>query len=134
MDYRELIDDVKGIHDRYTIIEGYMDIYQTENSDLFHIKEIDCYWILIGKASDDDIKSCLIESEYKVEKEGCYKFDIVLQYESPEYGDYDRCISRGYWYIEGCYFELDHTFEQRERDSKISNLLEDNINFDIFNI
>ncbi len=131
MDYNELIDNVKGIHDKYTIVEGYMDMYQ--GGSYFFIKEIDCYWVLIGKASVEEIELCLTKSEYEVEKEGCYKFDIVLKYESPEYDDYGRQISGGYWYIDHGNFELDHTFEQREREHKISNLLED-INLDIFNI
>ncbi len=128
MNYDELIQNVYEIHDRYTIIGGYVDIHKTYNSDLFHMKSEEvpnCYWILIGKASNEDIEECLIEAEYKVEKEGCYKFEMVLKFESPEYGDYGAIIDRGYWYIEYSKFDLDHTFEQRERESKLCDLLLD---------
>lgn len=134
MDYTNLIEEVKEIHDRLTIVGGYLDIYKTKNSDLYHIKDVDCFWILIGRASYEDVKLCLMESEYKVDKEGCYQVDIVLKYDPDDRDEYGRVISGGYWYIECMYFVLDHTFDQRERDHKISNLLDDNINFDIFNI
>lgn len=135
MNYDELIENVYEIHDRYTIIGGYVDLYATKNSDLYHIKpeEVpDCYWILIGKASKEDIEECLNETEYKVEKEGCYRFEMVLKYESPDYGDYGRIIGGGYYYVEYSKFNLDHTFEQRERDSKLNELIGDLA--DIFNI
>jgi hypothetical protein len=133
MDFEELIDNLKGISDKYTIIGGFIDIHATEGSDLYHIKEVDCYWTIIGKADNKQIEECLKDTEYKVEKEGCYKFDMVLKYESPEYGDYGRPISGGYWYIEYSKFELDHTFEQRERDSKLCDLLDCDLD-DLFKI
>jgi hypothetical protein len=55
---------------------------------------------------------------------------LVLKYEKPEYGEYGRMISDGYWYIDFIELKLDHTFLQRERESKLSDLLDLNM-FDL---
>ena len=125
MNYQELIDDIKSIYEQHTIITGYLDIYVDERPS--YIKDVDTIWVLIGNAGIKEINECLIDSDYNVTKPGCYQFNAVLKYEKPDYGEYGRVIGGGYWYIEYIDLTLDHTFEQRERDSKLSELLSDDL-------
>lgn len=134
LDYKELIEDVKEIHSRFTIVGGFLDIYTDHTFVNGFIKEFDTYWIYIGNINEDELKESFIEHEYNIEKKpGCYQFEAVLKYEKPEYGDYGRVIAGGYWYIDYIDLKLDHTFEQRERDFKLNELLSGDLG-DIFNI
>ena len=135
MDYKELIENVKEIHSRYTIISGFLDIHiNTPDKDGFILEsEFETYWVYTGNANLDEIKECFVVYEYDIKIPGCYQFDAVLKYERPEYGDYGRVIDRGGWYIDYIDLKLDHTFEQRERDSKLNELLGGELG-DIFNV
>lgn len=138
MNYQELIEDVKEIWGKYTIVGGFMDIYIEEpkhTNQITHsyIKQFDNYWIYVGNIDNEDLINCFLQEYYNVFKPGCYQFDAVLKYERPEYGDYGRVIDRGGWYIDYIDLKLDHTFEQRERDSKLNELLGGELS-DIFSI
>jgi hypothetical protein len=76
MNYKELIENVKEIHDRHTIISGYLDLFLNEEMDnTAHIKAFDRFWVLIGKANEDSLQECFMNYDYEVDKEGCYQFD-----------------------------------------------------------
>ncbi len=130
MDYKELIEDVKEIHSKYTIVGGFLDIYIDHPFVNGFIKEFDTYWLYVGNIDNEELINCFLQEYYNVFKPGCYQFDAVLKYESPEFGDYGRVIDRGGWYIDYIDLKLDHTFEQRERDTKLSEILD----LDIFKI
>lgn len=129
MNYREIIDEIKDITKNLTIIEGIVDVHSHENNNFFEIKDCsNSFWTIVGNTPEEDIKECLEDEYYEkssgLELEGEYHFEAVLKYDQGE--DY----SRGYWYIEYIEFHFQQTFLEREREEKLFNLLDNNL--DIF--
>lgn len=129
MNYREIIDEIKDITKNLTIIEGIVDVHSHENNNFFEIKNCsNSFWTIVGNAPEEDIKECLEDEYYErssgLELEGEYHFEAVLKYDQAN--DYGR----GYWYIEYIEFHFQQTFLEREREEKLFNLLDNNL--DIF--
>ncbi len=133
-EYKELIEDIKDIAKSLTIVEGIVDIhlyagiaYPPTDKKYYEIKDAkNSFWILIGNAYEEEIKECLEDFTFKqdmVDREGEYHFNAVLKY------DKDDGYS-GYWYIDYIEISLQQTFEEREREGKLSVLLDGDL--DIF--
>lgn len=137
MDYKELIEDIKHLSKTTTIIEGIVDVFFDKKGNFYHIKDVkNSYWVIIGNAPEEEIETCLV-STYRIndfgfgegglDGEGEYHFEAVLKWDQGD--DY----SRGYWYTEYIEFHYQQTFLEREREKKLSELLDNSFD-NLFNI
>lgn len=137
MNYKELISDIKELQKDITIIEGVVDLQETKAS---YNNEIEYkmmnyennFWVILGNAIEEDINKCLEDERFDLRNDGLigegeYHFEAVLKYDSVD--EYHR----GYWYIEYIEFDFHQTFLQREREEKLSKLLDDDMDI-FFNI
>ena len=101
MDYRELIEDIKGISKSLVIIEGVADVFFDEKGDFYQIRDAkNSYWTIIGHAPDEEIEICMA-STFRIDDFG---------------GE------SGLDYIE---FHLQQTFLERERENRLDDILSD---------
>lgn len=119
MDYKQILEDVIELNDSISVVRGYGDISDKKFIGLTS----ENFWILIGKINQDDIIEMLNEYDCDVDKSGEYSFDFVTKYYSGDYDEYGRCICRGYYDIEYIDFKFIQTFEQRNRENKLNELL-----------
>jgi hypothetical protein len=135
-EYKDMIEDIKEISSSLTIVEGIVDLHAYSglaypaNRKYYEIRDLnECFWVLIGHASEEEIKDCLVdytfeEEEDGVRREGEYRFSTVLKYDREEEG------YGGYWYVDYIEAIFLQTFEKREREEKLSGLLDGDL--DIF--
>lgn len=131
MNYKELISDIKELQKDITIIEGIIDIHKEKNSYNLDYLIKDCensFWVILGNASEEEIIECLKSDSFDERNDGLigegeYHFEAVLKYDQVD--DY-----KGYWYIEYIEFHFHQTFLERDREEKLSKLLDDDM--DIF--
>lgn len=132
LNYDELIDDILEIDENYTLIRGYGDIENilvkigsyTEN--IFQLKNIkkDNFHIIIGRCDEDDIIENLKEESFDVEREGEYEFIFLFKYIEAEF-ESGHMIMRGYYEIIESRLQFIQTFEERERELKLNEILLD---------
>jgi hypothetical protein len=143
MNHSELIEDVKEISNKYVIIQGVIDIikkdilYYSNNKKLvdsmFKSNIKDSYWILIGNNSSEEmIEDCFEDYTFDVDREGEYFFESVLRYHPCEYDD-GRCIMRDYLDVEYINLTFQQSFEEREREFKLNEILDKEFD-QLFNI
>ena len=135
-DLDNLLDDVIDIGKTYTIISGVVDVdnyYNSLGTYQGNIKKIkkfneESYYQLIGNAPDEMIIETMLESDCEVDKSGEYEFYAVLSYVEGETDDCGRYTMRDYLEIAHIRWNLIQTFEQRDRQYKLDQILEsDNI-------
>lgn len=128
-----VIDDFNSLvclYEKYTLIEGFVDIIEVNNCYVFvnNISEnilgienftVDSFWILSGKGSNEIIYKDIKDFEPNLKREGYYNFKALLNYEREDYPDYNY----GFYNILHIEFNFLSTFEARKRDDKIDNLL-----------
>lgn len=133
MDYKELISDIKDLSENLTIIEGVVDLRETQasyNNEIEYKMEDyeNSFWILLGKSNDQEIRDCLKDERFDSRNDGLigegeYHIHAVLKY--------DKCDDyQGYWYIDYIEFNFQQTFLERDREYKLNTLLDNNL--DIF--
>jgi len=132
MDYKQILEDILELSERLCVVSGFGDIYQDDTSmgdRVFKNFNSDNFWILMGKGSEEMIIESINYHVCEVDIDGEYQFDAVLKWVPGEY-DGSHVISRDY--LEIAYIELKfvQTFEQRERQAKLDNLLKND--FDDF--
>lgn len=133
MNYKELISDIKDLSENLTIIEGVVDLSETQasyNNEIEYKMEDyeNSFWILLGKSNDQEIRECLKDERFDSRNDGLigegeYHFTAVLKYDKDDY-------MYGYWYIDYIEFHFQQTFLEREREYKLNTLLDDDL--DIF--
>jgi len=135
-DLDNLLDDVIDIGKTYNIISGVVDVdnyYNSLGTYQGNIKKIkkfneESYYQLIGNAPDEMIIETMVESDCEVDKSGEYEFYAVLSYVEGETDDCGRYTMRDYLEISHIRWNLIQTFEQRDRQYKLDQILEsDNI-------
>lgn len=134
MNYKELISDIKELQKDITIIEGIIDIHEENHSYNLDYIIKNCensFWVILGNASEQDITECLKSDSFDERNDGLigegeYHFEAILKYDKSDYISSDR----GYWYIEYIQFHFHQTFLERDREEKLSKLLDDDM--DIF--
>lgn len=130
IDYDNLLEDIKDISKRYTIIQGIFDIKKRDIiingnhiSTEFYISNIkNSYWVLIGNDNEEMIVDCLEDFIPKVEREGEYFIECILSNVGPEYTD-SGINMQGYLDIEYIKYQFQQSFEEREREIKLTELL-----------
>lgn len=129
MNYKQILEDVIELNDRLVIIRGQGDIIGNKFNGL----SIDNFWILLGKAAPEVVLECLSEFEFDVDRSGEYSFDIVMKYYPGDYDEYGRCICSGYYDVEYDEMVFIQTFEQRNRETKLNEILTNEFD-NLFNI
>lgn len=136
MDYKQILEDVLELNESLVIISGYGDVYDLEvgcGSHIHYIRGFKCltpenFWIILGKATQEDILELLNDYECEVDKAGEYSFDMVIKYHKGEYDEYGRAESSGYYDIEYVDWKFNQTFIERDREEKLNEILsKDNI-------
>lgn len=142
MDYEGLLDGVIEIEERLTIITGFVDVkyanwtdavgHEQKSLSIVNFNK-DSYWILLGRGTDEMIIESIINYDINVDvnREGEYRFWAVLKYNSADYHEY-RMISPSYLDCEHIRWEFIQSFEQRDRQNKLDNLLLNDEFYDLF--
>jgi hypothetical protein len=135
MDYKQILEDILELDERITIIRGFGDVikskqYQSSMSGLLNLKE-DNFWIILGRGDHKLIIESFEDYEIPIDMEGEYEFKAVLKYLPGEYDEYGRCTMRDYLGVEYIELKFIQTFQQRERQSKLDEILNKDLE-DIF--
>jgi hypothetical protein len=135
MDYKQILEDILELDERITIIRGFGDVikskqYQSSMSGLLNLKE-DNFWIILGRGDHKLIIESFEDYEIPIDMEGEYEFKAVLKYLPGEYDEYGRCTMRDYLGVEYIELKFIQTFQQRERQSKLDEILSKDLE-DIF--
>lgn len=141
MDYKQILEDILELDERITIIRGFADVVidplkartlgYLPDEMIFKDFKSDSYWVILGRGTDEMIIETMSEAVCEVEREGEYEFKAVLKWIPGEYDERGRCIMRDYLEVEYIEFHFIQTFLERERESKISDLLDFDNLFDI---
>ena len=138
MDKSELFQEIMHIHDNWTAIIGCIDIVNFKNKftikSEYNIHEVnplsnevtnDDFYSIIGREQSYLIIEVLSEYEFEVDKEGFYEIKLLLKYIPGDYDEYGRCTMRDYLEIEHIELEFISTFESRDREQKLNQILSD---------
>jgi hypothetical protein len=121
--WKDIMDYIFELEEGVSVIIGCSDIsrYESPFPSPFFFKDLksENFWILMGRVDNDSILETLVEYECEVDKEGEYEFKAILKYFK---GDYSTGES-GYWEIQHIEFKLIQTFQEREREYKLNELL-----------
>lgn len=141
MDYKQILEDILELDERITIIRGFGDVIidplkartlgYLPDELIFKDFKSDSYWVILGRGTDEMIIETMSEVVCEVEREGEYEFKAVLKWIPGEYDERGRCIMRDYLELEHIEFHFIQTFLEREREGKISDLLDFDNLFDI---
>lgn len=136
---KEFFQEILDIHDNWTAIIGCIDIVHF--NDEFAIKnglinkskinplsnEVtnEDFYIIIGKGQSEMIIDALTEYYFEVNREGFYEIKALLKWIPGDYDEYGRCTLRDYLEIEHIELKFISTFESRNREGKLNQILLD---------
>lgn len=130
--WKDLMDYIFELEEDVAVIRGWSDIADYESSPgespkLFKDITKDSFWIVMGRGDNESILQDALEHwECDVDKEGEYEFKAILKYYK---GDYSTGES-GCWEITHIEYNFVQTFLERERESKLNEILDfDNLFF-----
>lgn len=124
--HQEMISSIEHYTKHYTIIKGYCDIkfeiqQNIRNSQNYQVVDNN-YWIVLGNISDDAIVDIFIDTTFNeqdgITREGVYEYTACLYYSSSTWEDPSES------YIDYIEFQFIETFEARERDLKLNQILD----------
>ena len=129
MDYKQILEDVLELDEQITIIRGISDIimdplkshplgYLPEER-IFKDFDKDSFWIVMGRGTEELIVESMSESVCDVDRDGEYEFKAILKWVPGDYDDYLE--------VEHIEFNLIQTFQQRERQSKLDEILSEDL-------
>jgi hypothetical protein len=136
MDYKETLEDILELDESgIVVVSGYGDLVLDESSNQYpnltfrfkDFKELkESIWIKFGRADIDQVVGSLMDcNEHQLGDksiEGEYSFDMIFRWEKSEYYD-NRLVSPGYLDLRYTDWKFIQTFEQREREIKLNDLL-----------
>ena len=146
MNKSELFQEIMDIHDNWIAIVGCIDIIyfryrfsvkteynSVDTNRLANRLSNDDFYIIIGKGNTDMIIETLSEHEFEVGKEGFYEIKSLLKWTPGDYDEYGRCTMRDYLEIEHIELNFISTFEARDREYKLNQILSNDFDkfFDI---
>jgi hypothetical protein len=142
MDKSEFFQEILDIHDNWTAIVGFIDIVKIDTGDweFFTIKNeynsdkinqlaneltsVD-FWTIIGKGQSKMIIDALTGYYFEVDREGLYELKALLKWIPGDYDEYGRFIMGDYLDIEHIELNFISTFEARDRENKLNEILSD---------
>ena len=129
MDYKQILEDVLELDEQITIIRGISDIIMDplKSHPLGYLPEErifkdfnkDSFWIVMGRGTEELIVESMSESVCDVDRDGEYEFKAILKWVPGDYDDYLE--------VEHIEFNLIQTFQQRERQSKLDEILSEDL-------
>jgi hypothetical protein len=130
MNWKQILDDILELNERITVIKGYADMilgFNSSSHKSHHFKEIkeDNFWVIMGKDTTEMIIEALVNHEHELDCEGEYEFCAVLKFIPGECDEYGRCTQRDYLEVVYAEFHLIQTFKQRERQTKLDSIIDD---------
>ena len=134
IDHKQMLEGILEMNKQYVVISGIGDIIFLHGTPIFTNFTKDNYWVILGNHSNDDmiIESMTVDGAEHVDREGEYSFDAILKYVPGDYDEYGRCTMRDYLEIAYIDLKFNQTFEQRERQSRLDELLQKDME-DLFN-
>jgi len=126
MDYKQILEDVLEIDKKFVVVAGIADVVADNSFPIKMYKDLksDNFWRIIGRGDDEHIIEALSEFGIgNLDCDGEYEFKAVLRWTPSEYDDYGRCTMRSYLEVEYVEFNLIQTFQQREREFKLNEIL-----------
>ena len=133
MDYKQILEDVLELDEQITIIRGISDIIMDplKSHPLGYLPEErifkdfnkDSFWIVMGRGTEELIVESMSESVCDVDRDGEYEFKAILKWVTGDYDEYGRCTMRDYLEVEHIEFDFIQTFQQRERQLKLDEIL-----------
>ena len=137
MDYKQILEDVLELDEQITIIRGISDIIMDplKSHPLGYLPEErifkdfnkDSFWIVMGRGTEELIVESMSECVCDVDRDGEYEFKAILKWVPGDYDEYGRCTMRDYLEVEHIEFNLIQTFQQRERQSKLDEILSEDL-------
>ena len=121
--HSDMIESVESYTKHYTIIRGYCDVVIDPNRTLVPLYSVinNDYWIVVGNLCneliDDIFEDSSFSSDEGIDRIGCYEYSACLYYSS---GGWDEPSES---YIDYIDFKFVETFESRDRDQKLNELL-----------
>jgi hypothetical protein len=148
MDKSEFFQEILDIHDNWTAIVGFIDIVKIDNfftikngyslesrshwwRDSDKINQLaneltpDDFWTIIGKGQSKMIIDALTGYYFEVDREGLYELKALLKRIPGDYDEYGRSIMEDYLDIEHIELNFISTFEARDRENKLNEILSD---------
>ena len=129
MDYKQILEDVLELDEQITIIRGISDIIMDplKSHPLGYLPEErifkdfnkDSFWIVMGRGTEELIVESMSECVCDVDRDGEYEFKAILKWVPGDYDDYLE--------VEHIEFNLIQTFQQRERQSKLDEILSEDL-------
>jgi hypothetical protein len=127
--YKQIHEDLREASREYTLVDGMLEVHKSEEGH-YIIKNVEPY-ISMGVADIDlimeDIKENELDEDYEW-SEGLYEFSYLVSYREGEYDNEGHCTSPDYYEILSEEYALLTTFEQMERDKKLNEILDQDLN------
>ena len=141
MDYKQILEDIIELDERITVIRGFGDVIidpskartlgYLPDEMIFKDFKSDNYWVIMGRGTDELIVETMSDVVCEVDIEGEYEFKAILKWVPGDYDERGCPTMRDYLELEHIEFNLIQTFQQRERQSKLDEIL--NNDLDLFN-
>jgi hypothetical protein len=91
----------------------------------------DSFWVVMGRGTEELIVEAMSEYVCDVDRDGEYEFKAILKWIPGDYDERGCPTMRDYLEVEHIEFNLIQTFQQRERQSKLDEILNKDLE-DIF--
>ena len=122
LSHKEMIESVQEYTKNHTLIKGYCDVVIDENTTKSYKVKDNFFWVLLGNSDDELINDIFNDSDLTendgIEREGCYEYNAAIYYQSSTWDQ------PGESYIDYIDFTFIETFEAREREIKLNQLLD----------
>jgi len=130
LSHKEMIESVQEYTKNHTLIKGYCDVVIDEdakssayrNYKLSYKVKDNFFWVVLGNSDDELINDIFNDSDLTendgIEREGCYEYNAAIYYQSSTWDQ------PGESYIDYIDFTFIETFEAREREIKLNQLLD----------
>jgi len=128
--HKEMIESVEEYTRNHTLIKGYCNVVIDENATKsssyknYKVKD-NFFWVVLGNSDDELINNIFNDSDFTendgIEREGCYEYNAAIYYQSSTWEE------PGESYIDYIDFTFIETFEAREREIKLNQLLDNDM-------
>ena len=132
--HKEMIESVEEYTRNHTLIKGYCNVVIDENATKsssyknykheYKVKD-NSFWVVLGNSDDELINNIFNDSDFTendgIEREGCYEYNAAVYYQSSTWEE------PGESYIDYIDFTFIETFEAREREIKLNQLLDNDM-------
>ena len=132
--HKSMIEYVEQYTKNHTLIKGYCDVVIDENvttssayrnyKQEYKVKD-NFFWVVLGNSDDELINKEFNDGQFTendgIEREGCYEYNAAIYYQSSTWEE------PGESYIDYIDFTFIESFEAREREYKLNQLLSDEL-------